>query len=113
MVGHVMHCIAKPNSQHNAELQLFYPHFPHNTIKQLAAQAWHKYVVVAHPNGTNMVWWPSNPCQWQCMGDGGVHVSPSDGMGEGRAMLGPRCVGGVVTEWVYTSHDRMTQTTST
>jgi hypothetical protein len=49
MVGYVRHYTTTPNIEHNAEPQLFYPHIPHNTIKQLAAQAWLKYVVVAHP----------------------------------------------------------------
>jgi hypothetical protein len=41
---------------------------------------------------------------WQCMGDSGVQVLPSDGKCEGRAMLRPSCVGGVVTGEVCTSH---------
>jgi hypothetical protein len=58
-----------------------------------------------HKHGTNMLWWPSNLGPWQCMGDSGVPMLPSDGMGEGRAMLMPSCVGGVVTGEVYTSHN--------
>jgi hypothetical protein len=48
---------------------------------------------------------PSNLGPWQCMGDSGVHVLPRYGMSEGRAMLRPSCVGGVVTRGGCISHN--------